>query len=99
MNIQETKSYAVTYIVSAEFGEESKEMEIKHRVEGYKSLYSAKKDVESQILVMMRKNGINKASLSIDLTFEDSQGEYVDSDTVCAEFQNGKITNRSIEFA
>ena len=85
-----TNSYSVSYSISIINGKT--EHCVEQVVAGYPSIEVAKDDIESQIRVLMHKNGIKKATLTIDTIISDPNNEWCDSDSSHAEYDDGVIT-------
>ena len=87
-----TKSFSVQYNICVyENGSENCLQEFQQTVDGYKSVEALKDDIDSRIREMMRKNGINNASLRLEMVISDPDGEYFDSDTLDLQYIDGAV--------
>lgn len=86
------KSYSAEYTISV-YEENSKICikEFHQTFDGYNSLETVKDDVDSRIHSLMRKNGINNASLHLEMVISDPDGEYCDSDTIELRYADGTV--------
>ncbi len=87
--VAKSNTYSAEYDITVV--DENGEREITETVTGYLNIEAAKDDVESQIRILMNKNGIEKASLILSLIIIDPNGEYCEGDSTHVEYNNGTI--------
>lgn len=87
--VVKTNTYSAEYNITV--GEGENEREITETITGYLSIEAVKDDVDSQIRILMNKNGIEKASLILSLIITDPNGEYCEGDSTHVEYDNGTI--------